>query len=848
MFNVFAKKPATAMNQASRSAPDSSASHQALLAQFESAYQRELAQAAQPQAGTSATLALRAAATAARSLLAERWAQTQAEDAARGSAHPVRRVHYLSMEFLMGRALSNALAALGLEADLSRVLAAQGQSLGQVLEREPDAALGNGGLGRLAACFLDSFAELGLPSFGYGLRYQYGMFAQAIQDGRQVEAPDDWMRHGAPWEVPRAEVRYAVGFGGRVQVDEGGQRRWLPSEMLEAQAFDFIVPAHHSPRVSTLRQWHASAAQPIDFKAFCQGDYAGAARHRVAADALNWVLYPDDSSEAGRELRLKQEAFLVSASLQDVIARHLREAGSLQGLGLANAIHLNDTHPALAPAELMRLLMDEQGLGWDEAWAITRQAVSYTNHTLMPEALETWPVRMFEALLPRHLEIIYEINSRFLAEVRAKFPGDDALLSRVSLIDEGQQHGGERRVRMAALSIVASHRVNGVAALHSELMVQTIFADYAAIFPDRFHNVTNGVTPRRWLAQANPQLASLLDARIGQGWRQDLAELRHLTPAASDAAFQQQFSAVKRANKQRLADLIRRELGIQVNVDSLFDVQIKRIHEYKRQLLNILHVVARYQAIVANPDGVDGKPWVPRTVIIAGKAASAYVTAKSIIQLAHDVARVVNSDPRVGDKLKLVYLPNYGVSLAEVIIPAADLSEQISTAGTEASGTGNMKFALNGALTIGTWDGANIEMAEAMGVENMFVFGLRTEAVAQIKALGYDPRLYVEQNAQLQRVIQSIAEGEFSSGDAQRYRALTEMLLNRDAYLLMADFAAYVDKQTEVDALYRQPDAWLQRAVLNVAGMGDFSSDRTIAEYIERVWSVKSLGLNLPRA
>jgi starch phosphorylase len=801
--------------------------------QFALAYGAELAQATQP----TAAVAMRAAATAARGVLAERWARTQLEDAARGAAHPVRRVHYLSMEFLMGRALSNALAALGLEPELSRLLAVQGQQLGNVLEREPDAALGNGGLGRLAACFLDSFAELGLPSFGYGLRYQYGMFAQAIQDGRQVEAPDDWMRLGQPWEVPRADVRYSVGFGGRVTVDEAGQRHWQPAEQLEAQAFDFIVPAHHSERVSTLRQWHATAAAPIDFKAFCAGDYAGAARHRVAADALNWVLYPDDSSEAGRELRLKQEAFLVSASLQDVIARHLREAGSLDGLGRTNAIHLNDTHPALAPAELMRLLLDEHGLGWDAAWNITRQAVSYTNHTLMPEALETWALSLFEALLPRHLEIIYEINARFLAEVKAKFPGDDALLARVSLIDEGR-HGGERRVRMAALAIVASHRVNGVAALHSELMVQTIFADYAAIFPGRFHNVTNGVTPRRWLQQANPQLSTLLDARIGKGWRQDLAELRALTPAASDAAFRQQFQAVKRANKQRLAELIQREVGVQVDPNSLFDVQIKRIHEYKRQLLNILHVVARYQAILANPDGA----WVPRTVIIAGKAASAYVMAKSIIQLAHDVARVVNSDPRVGDKLKLVYLPNYGVSLAEVIIPAADLSEQISTAGTEASGTGNMKFALNGALTIGTWDGANIEMAQAMGEENMFVFGLRTEAVARVLALGYDPRLFMEQSAQLKRVIESIASGEFSSGDSQRYRALTEMLLNRDNYLLMADFAAYVDKQLEVDALYAQSEAWGAKAILNVAGMGDFSSDRTIAEYVDRVWSVASLG------
>ncbi|MET0207609.1 MAG: glycogen/starch/alpha-glucan phosphorylase, partial [Burkholderiaceae bacterium] len=642
-------------------------------------------------------------------------------------------------------------------------------------------------------------------------------------------------------EVMRPARRYPVGFGGRVEVEASGARRWVPAESLIAQAYDFIVPAHHSQRVSTLRQWHAQAEAPIDFAAFCRGDHLAAAAHRVAADALNWVLYPDDSTESGRILRLKQEAFLVSASLQDLMARHLREFGSLDQLGRANAIHLNDTHPALAPAELMRLLLDEHGLHWDQAWAITRQAVSYTNHTLMPEALETWPVRLFEALLPRHLEIVYEINHRFLADVKQRFPGEPDLLNRVSLIDEGGGHGGhggERRVRMAALSIVASHRVNGVAALHSDLMVQTIFADYARIFPDRFHNVTNGVTPRRWLQQANPALSSLLDGRIGTGWRQRLDELSALKPMAADVQLGADLRAVKRANKQRLADRIRRDIGVAVNVDSLFDVQIKRIHEYKRQLLNVLHVISRYQAIVANP----GADWVPRTVIIAGKAASAYVMAKSVIQLAHDVGRVINSDPRVGDKLKLVFLPNYGVSLGEVIFPAADLSEQISTAGTEASGTGNMKFALNGALTIGTWDGANIEMAQAFGEDNMFTFGLRTEAVEQLKRVGYEPRHYVEQNAQLRAVIDAISRGDFSQGDAGRYRALVDKLMNQDIYLLMADFADYVKAQDRVDALFRDPKAWNERVALNIAGMGMFSSDRTIEEYVDRVWSVKSLG------
>ncbi len=828
--SVRNSKPAAMKPSASESAARSDV--QALRTAFEQAYARELVQSS---TGATPQAALHAAAAACRETLATRWARTQAEDARRGEQAPVRRVHYLSMEFLMGRALSNALAALGLVEPLEAKLAEQGVSLGEVLEREPDAALGNGGLGRLAACFLDSFAELGLPSFGYGLRYRYGMFAQAIQQGRQQEQPDDWMRDSPAWELPRPDLRYPVGFGGRVEVDASGVRRWQPAERIEAQAFDFVVPAHHSERVSTLRQWQAMPA-PIAFQPFCAGDYAAAARHQVLADALNWVLYPDDSTEAGRELRLKQEAFLVSASLQDLLARHLREFGSLHNLGRTNAVHLNDTHPALAPAELMRLLLDEHGLGWDEAWKITRQAVAYTNHTLMPEALETWPVRMFEALLPRHLEIIYEINQRFLDELAVRFPGDGALAARVSLIDEGH-HGSERRVRMASLALVASHRVNGVAALHSELMVQTIFADYARIWPERFHNVTNGVTPRRWLQQANPRLSALLDGRIGDGWRKNLAELAELKDLAADRELGREFLAVKRANKERLAALIRRELGLAVNVDSLFDVQIKRIHEYKRQLLNILHVIARYQAICENPN----QGWVPRTVVIAGKAASAYQMAKSIVRLAHDVARTVNSDPRIGDKLKLVFLPNYGVTLAETIIPAADLSEQISTAGTEASGTGNMKFGMNGALTIGTWDGANIEMAEAMGPENMFVFGLRADAVAKIKALGYDPRLYVEENRQLRRVIELIASGAFSNGDTERYRPLVDSLLSRDTYLLMADFADYVATQSKVDTLFADQGAWAERALRNVAAMGAFSSDRTIAEYVDRVWSMASL-------
>ena len=790
---------------------------------FRDGFRRALAASADPDTPQAC---LRAAADACRDELLARWARTQATDR---RAKNGRRVHYMSMEFLMGRALSNAVAALGLDAELRAVLKPTGIALSDVLECEADAALGNGGLGRLAACFLDAFATLGVPSFGYGMRYEYGMFAQGIENGRQVEHPDHWLKFGNPWEIPRPELRYRVGFGGRV-LREGTGRRWEPAERVIAQAFDFIVPGHGTTRVSTLRQWSAQAEGAIDFAMFCRGEHLAAGRNRLAADLLNWVLYPDDSTDAGRELRLRQEFLLVSASLQDIVARHLKEHGSLAGLGDRNAVHLNDTHPAIVPLELMRLLIDEHGLVWEEAWTITRQAVSYTNHTLMPEALETWPVRMFEALLPRHLEIAYEINQRHLDAVRLAFPGDDALAARLSIIDEN----GDRRVRMAALSIVASNRVNGVSALHSELMVQTIFADFARLYPDRFTNVTNGVTPRRWLAHANPGLARLLDEQIGDGWRIELDRLARLKPHVGDRRLQAAFMKVKRENKQRLADRVRSDLGIVIDPASLFDVQVKRIHEYKRQLLNVLHVVARWQALAAEPAARAAA--VPRTVIFAGKAASAYHTAKLIVQLMHDVAKVVNSDPRVGDKLKLVFLPNYGVSLAEAIIPAADLSEQISTAGTEASGTGNMKFGLNGALTIGTWDGANIEMGEAVGEDNMFVFGLRADAVATMKSLGYDPRLYAEQNKALRAVLDAIGGGQFSPGEPGRYRGLIDGLLGRDHYMLLADFDDYLAAQSRVDALYREPASWARMALANIAGMGPFSVDRTIGDYLERVW------------
>jgi starch phosphorylase len=812
-----------------RAAPAAAPTGHATPAQAESAFgqafRHELGQRSDPGAPAAASAAV---SRAARWLLADRWATAQAADAQRGAAR--RRVHYLSMEFLMGRALHNALAALGLAHRLPELAGADAPGLAELIAHEPDAALGNGGLGRLAACFLDAMATLGVSAFGYGLRYEHGMFQQVIEDGRQVERPDDWLRHGSPWELIRPELRYEVGFGGQV-LEEAGRRRWQPSETIIAQAVDFIVPGHGTSHVCTLRQWNGQASRPIDFEAFCRGEHLASAQHLHSAEAVNWVLYPDDSTPAGRELRLRQEYFLCSASVQDMLARHVRECGDVRSFGQRNAVHLNDTHPALAPAELMRLLIDAHGLEWDAAWVITQQATSYTNHTLMPEALEAWSLSLFAGMLPRHMEIVYEINARFLAEVRARVPNDEERVRRLSLIDEH----GERRVRMAALAVVASHKVNGVSALHSRLMVATLFADFAQMWPGRFLNITNGVTPRRWLMQANPELSALLDAHIGPAWRRDLGALAALrTPAgAAGHPIRAQFLAAKLAAKTRLAALIAREIGLVVDPASLFDVQIKRIHEYKRQLLNVLHVVARWQAIVADPT----RDWQPRTVVFAGKAASAYFAAKQVIRLIHDVAHVVNHDPRVGGRLKVAFLPNYGVSLAEVIFPAADLSEQISTAGTEASGTGNMKFALNGACTIGTWDGANIEMAQAIGEEQFFVFGLRTEQVQALREQGYQPGRFIDASPALQSVLDAMADGTFSPGEPHRYHDLVRTLAERDPYLLMADFDAYVATQHEVDRAYADRDGWARRALLNIAGMGPFSVDRTIGEYVERVWA-----------
>ena len=773
---------------------------------------------------------LSAVAQAARAELSRRWVEGDAAD----RRDKVRRVYYLSMEFLMGRSIGNALQALDLRGQAEQSAAAHARHLEDLVALEPDAALGNGGLGRLAACFLDSMATLGLPSFGYGIRYEFGMFAQAIQGGRQIERPDPWLTDGTPWEFPRAGVHHRVRFGGWVERPESPDAApvWRHAAEVEAKAFDHVVPGHSTERVSTLRLWRAAAPAQIDLAAFNSGDYARAAEYKNQFENISWVLYPNDSTPAGRELRLRQEYFFTSASIQDILARHLHEHGRLDNLAEQVAIHLNDTHPAIGVAELMRLLMDEHGKTWAQAWTITRRVFSYTNHTLMPEALETWPVALMQQVLPRHLEIIFRINHEFLAEVAQRWPGQLDVQRRLSLIDEQ----GERRVRMAHLSIVGSHRVNGVSALHSDLLVSTVFSEFATLWPDRFINITNGVTPRRWLSMANPGLASLLDDALGTTWRRDLGELRRLAPLAEDEALRRRFLEVKLDNKKRLARLIRTLCHVDVDPHSMFDVQVKRIHEYKRQLLNVLQVVARYRAILADPEG----QWVARTVIFAGKAASSYAAAKQVIRLIHDVGQVINHDARLRGRLKVVFLPNYGVSLAEAIMPAADLSEQISTAGTEASGTGNMKLSLNGALTIGTDDGANIEIRQNVGDDHIFIFGLKTPEVAAVRAAGYQPMRHYETDAQLKAVLDAIGSGAFSPDEPARYRGLVDSLLwGGDHYLLLADFAAYLKAQQRVDTLWRSPQAWARQAMLNVAGMGPFSSDRSIADYAREVWRIQ---------
>ena len=771
---------------------------------------------------------LRAVSLVAREHLAQRWVETQRLE----SRSKARRIYYLSMEFLIGRTLGNALQALNLHEAVSEVVAREGRQLADILEQEPDAALGNGGLGRLAACFLDSMATLELPAWGYGMRYEYGMFAQSIHDGQQVELPDSWLDNGTPWEFERPEINYDVCFGGWVEHDGGEAVRWRPHDELRAKAFDMVIPGHGTNRVATLRLWKAAAPAHLDLEAFNRGDFARAAEFKNRFEGISWVLYPNDSTPAGRELRLRQEYFFVSASLQDIVARHLAEHATLANLADRVAIHLNDTHPAVAVPELMRLLVDVHSMPWETAWAQCKRVFSYTNHTLMPEALETWPVSLVQHLLPRHFEIILHINHQLLEDAGRVAPGDLGLLNRISIIDEA----GERRVRMAHLCIAGSHRINGVSQLHSDLMRQTIFADFARLVPERFDNKTNGVTPRRWLAQANPPLSRLVDDAIGSGWRRDLEQLRRLAPLGSDPAFVGAFDRAKRQNKERLAAYLARTLGITVDPTALFDVQVKRIHEYKRQLLNVLHLITRYRAILAQPD----RDWVPRCAIFAGKAASSYEMAKLIIRLIHDVGRIINEDKRVRDLLKVVFVPNYGVSAAELIMPAADLSEQISTAGTEASGTGNMKLALNGALTIGTEDGANIEIRDAVGADNIFIFGHNAAQVAHLRAHGYDPKERYWQNDVLKRALDDIAQGRFSRDQPERYRPVVDsLLLYGDYYLLLADYAPYVEAQQRVDALRQDRPQWTRMAIAHVAAMGPFSSDRAVRQYADGIWNVQ---------
>ncbi len=769
------------------------------------------------------------AAHATRERLIERWMETM-RSYYRADA---KRVYYLSMEFLMGRALMNSVLNMGCDEAFRQALADMGLDLQQIREMEHDAALGNGGLGRLAACFLDSLATLGIAGYGYGIRYEYGMFTQKIEGGRQVEHPDNWLRYGNPWEFPRPEVLFPVKFHGRVvsYPDGAGRTRyqWVDTDEVMAMAYDFPVPGYDTETVNNMRLWAAKASRDFDLGFFNEGNYIKAVEDKNASENLSKVLYPDDTTEMGRELRLKQQYFFVCASLQDILYRYGKQHPNFDELPDKVAIQLNDTHPSIAVAELMRILVDQHELDWEHAWDITTRTFSYTNHTLMPEALETWPLALFERLLPRHLQIIYEINHRFLREVARCFPGDNDLLRRVSLIDEN----GGRRIRMAHLAVVGSHKVNGVAAIHTQLMRDTIFADFQRIWPEKIVNMTNGITPRRWLNQANPGLAALITRQIGKGWLKNLDELKRLVPLAEDAAFRQAFATVKRDNKVRLAELIDHHLKIRVDPDSLFDVQIKRIHEYKRQLLNVLHIVTMYNRIRANPEG----HYVPRTVIFGGKAAPGYQMAKLIIKLINDVAEVVNHDPVIADRLKVVFIPNYDVSTAEDIIPAAELSEQISTAGTEASGTGNMKLALNGALTIGTLDGANIEIMQEVGAENIFIFGLTTEQVAELRARGYNPWDWYHGNGELRRVLDMIGSGYFSPDEQGRYGRIFDALTHHgDHYLLLADYAAYIAKQLEVEALYGEADAWTRKSILNVANMGKFSSDRTIREYAEVIW------------
>jgi glycogen phosphorylase len=769
-----------------------------------------------------------ATALAARDRVVDRWVDTTRQT----YSHSEKRVYYLSLEFLIGRLLTDSIANLDMMAEFRTALGELGVDYEAVRAVEPDAALGNGGLGRLAACYMESMASVGLAGFGYGIRYDHGLFRQQIRDGWQIEVPEDWLTVGNPWEFERAEVTFPVGFGGRVEPKNGtgaaAKFVWRPAEYVVAVAYDTPVVGWQGNRINTLRLWSARPSEPMAFDEFNRGQYLDAFAEQVRATAISRVLYPDDSTPAGQELRLKQEYFFTSASLQDMVRRHLSQYGTVATLPKAATVQLNDTHPALAVAELVRILVDEHGYVLSTALELTQATIAYTNHTLLPEALESWPVQLMERLLPRHMQIIYEINALHLAKVanRREIPKDR--LGALSLIDE---HGG-RRVRMGHLAFVGSKRVNGVSGLHGQLMRETVFKDLNQLYPDRITHITNGVTFRRWLMQCNPALTSLINEAIGDRWIGDYTHLKELEKFADDAGFLERFMQAKRANKERLAATVARRLGVTLDPGAMFDVHIKRMHEYKRQLLNILEAIAHYQAIKAAPH----EDWVPRVKIFAGKAAASYHRAKLIIKLINDVARMVNNDPVVRDKLRVAFLPNYNVSLAELIIPAADLSEQISTAGMEASGTGNMKFALNGALTIGTYDGANIEIQDNVGDENIMIFGLSAAEVAQRRRDGNNPKANIADCPELEATLQAVRNGVFSPDEAGRYAQLVDDLSNSDYFMVTADFAAYEAKQREVDAAYRNAGDWARRALLNTARMGWFSADRAIREYASEIW------------
>ncbi|KPP99682.1 MAG: starch phosphorylase GlgP [Bacteroidetes bacterium HLUCCA01] len=764
--------------------------------------------------------------------LHDRWLDTQQKY----YEHDEKRVYYISMEFLIGRMLDNALINLGIQDEVRQVLAEVGIDYDELREVETDAALGNGGLGRLAACFLDSMATLGIPGYGYGIRYDYGIFLQKVIDGYQVERPDTWLRFGNPWDVVRPHTMYPVHFYGQSVPyhDENGNLRFRleNTQKVMAVAYDMPVPGFKNDVVNNLRLWKAASPKSLDLSSFNQGEYINAVRDMQLHENISRVLYPNDKVFVGQELRLKQEYFLVTSSLQDIIRRYKKNHTDMSRFHEKVAIQCNDTHPNLAVPELMRILMDEEGLDWDTAWNVTTQTIAYTNHTILPEALERWPVTLLRNMLPRHLQIIYEINRRFLDEVHETFGDDVNRVRRMSIISEGEQPS----VQMANLGIVGSHKVNGVAALHSSLITKTIFRDFYEMMPEKFTNKTNGITPRRWLRQCNPKLADAITDKIGESWVTKLSELKNIDKLATNKTFVKKFAAIKRENKLQLAEYIKKEMDVDINPDSIFDVQIKRIHEYKRQLLLAMHTIALYNRIKANPDA----PFTPRTVIFAGKAAPGYAMAKLFIKFINSAAEVINNDPEVGDKLKMVFLPNYSVSLAEKIIPAADLSEQISTAGMEASGTGNMKFALNGAITIGTLDGANVEIREEVGDENIFIFGLKVEEIDEIRQRGYNPWDHYHASAELRQIVDQIRDGFFSPGQSNLFAPIYNTLLDGgDYYMLMADYDAYAQSQKAVEALYRNQDAWFKMAIHNVARIGKFSSDRTISDYASEIWGIK---------